>query len=76
MPENATTRDVIKQAVAKAGSTAGSEHEYVLLEEVRRAQKYSEVHISPREVSCNSRRRPDEARMRDSRNLLERHFYY
>ena len=47
MPENATTRDVIKQAVAKAGSTAGSEHEYVLLEEVRNtlrqhiAQKYS-----------------------------------
>ena len=35
MPENATTRDVIKQAVSKAGSTAGSEHEYVLLEEVR-----------------------------------------
>ena len=34
VPENATTRDVIKQAVAKAGSTAGSEHEYVLLEEV------------------------------------------
>ena len=34
VPENATTRDVIKQAIAKAGSTAGSEHEYVLLEEV------------------------------------------
>ncbi len=33
VPENATTRDVIKQAVAKAG-TSGHEHEYVLLEEV------------------------------------------
>ena len=30
--ENATTRDVIKQAVAKAGEV-GTEHEYVLLEE-------------------------------------------
>ena len=39
VPENATTKDVIKQAVAKAGSTAGSEHEYVLLEEVGTAQK-------------------------------------
>lgn len=33
VPENATTRDVIRQAIAKAG-TAGNEHEYVLLEEV------------------------------------------
>ena len=36
LPEDATTRDVIKQAVAKAGFSAGkSEHDYVLLEEVR-----------------------------------------
>ena len=34
VPENATTRDVIEQAIAKAGSTVGREHEYVLLEEV------------------------------------------
>ena len=36
LPEDVTTRDVIKQAVAKAGFSAGnSEHDYVLLEEVR-----------------------------------------
>eukprot|EP00095_Tigriopus_kingsejongensis_P008940 snap_masked-scaffold199_size265817-processed-gene-1.12 protein:Tk08940 transcript:snap_masked-scaffold199_size265817-processed-gene-1.12-mRNA-1 annotation:"1-phosphatidylinositol -bisphosphate phosphodiesterase epsilon-1-like" len=33
VPENATTREVIRQAIAKAG-TSGNEHEYVLLEEV------------------------------------------
>jgi hypothetical protein len=34
VPEDATTRDVIKQAVAKAGVAGKSEHDYVLLEEV------------------------------------------
>ena len=33
VPENATTRDVIRQAVSKAGAN-GNEHEFVLLEEV------------------------------------------
>ena len=33
VPEGSTTREVIKQAVAKAG-TSGLEHEYVLLEEM------------------------------------------
>ena len=33
VPESATTRDVIRQAVSKAGQE-GAEHEYVLLEEV------------------------------------------
>ena len=35
VPEDATTRDVIKQAVAKAGVAGKSEHDYVLLEEVQ-----------------------------------------
>ena len=34
VPENATTRDVIRQAITKAGGGGGNEHEYVLLEEV------------------------------------------
>ena len=34
VPEHATTRDVIRQALIKAGGNGGSEHEYVLLEEV------------------------------------------
>ena len=33
--EDATTRDVIRQAVAKAGASARSDHDYVLLEEVK-----------------------------------------
>lgn len=35
MPEDATTRDVIKQAIAKAGGLANLDHDYVLLEEVK-----------------------------------------
>lgn len=34
VPENATTRDVIRQACIKAGLDTSKEHEYVLLEEV------------------------------------------
>ena len=34
VPENATTKDVIKQAVMKGGLDRSKEHEYVLLEEV------------------------------------------
>ena len=33
--EDATTRDVIRQAVAKAGASSRTDHDYVLLEEVR-----------------------------------------
>merc|ERR1711953_1175986 len=34
VPENATTKEVIKQAVMKGGLDRSKEHEYVLLEEV------------------------------------------
>merc|ERR1719510_2333754 len=40
VPENATTKEVIKQAVIKGGLDSSREHEYVLLEEVVSSQHY------------------------------------
>jgi hypothetical protein len=37
--EDATTRDVIRQAVAKAGANSRNDHDYVLLEEVNKTDQ-------------------------------------